>query len=86
VLGVRATHGRDLPKRLRMYAFAAALGSTRVLDATRELAHRSGIPRRQLVLADRHLTYAHNDPNSARADRNEFLRRLVPFLTDIARH
>ena len=26
VLDVHATHGRDLPKRLRMYAFGAALG------------------------------------------------------------
>jgi hypothetical protein len=83
VLGVRATHGRDLPKRLRMYAFAASLGGTRVLNATRELARRSGIPRRQLVLADGHLTYAHNDPSSARPDRNEFLRRLVPFLARV---
>jgi hypothetical protein len=67
-----------------MYAFAAALGGTRVLDATRALAHRAGIPRRRLVLADRHLTYAHNDPSSARPDRNEFLRRLVPFLRGIS--
>jgi hypothetical protein len=36
------------------------------------------------VLADRHLTYAHNDPSSARPDRNELLRRLVPFLRGIA--
>jgi hypothetical protein len=60
------------------------LDGTRVLDATRALARRSGIPRRQLVLADRHATYAHNDPNSASPDRNEFLRRLVPFLSGIA--
>ena len=85
VLGVRSTRGRSLPKKLRMYAFAASLGGTRVLDATRALARRAGIPRRQLVLADRHLTYAHNDPNSARPDRNEFLRRLVPFLKGISR-
>jgi hypothetical protein len=84
VLGVRSTRGRALPKRLRMYAFAAGLGGTRVLDSTRALAKRAGIPRRQLVLADRHLTYAHNDPSSARPDRDEFLRRLVPFLRGIA--
>ena len=33
VLDVRATHGHDLPKRLRIYAFGAALGGQRVLDA-----------------------------------------------------
>jgi hypothetical protein len=85
VLGLRSIRGRSLPRSLRMYAFAASLGGTRVLDSTRALAHRAGIPRRQLVLADRHLTYAHNDPNSARPDRNEFLRRLVPFLRGIAK-
>jgi hypothetical protein len=67
-----------------MYAFAASLGGTRVLDSTRALARRAGIPRGRLVLADRHLTYAHNDPNAATPDRNAFLRRLVPFLRDIA--
>jgi hypothetical protein len=51
-----------------------------VLDATRALARRSGIPRRRLTLVDRHATYAHNDPNSARPGRNAFLRHLVPFL------
>jgi hypothetical protein len=85
-LGVRATRGRSLPRGLRMYAFAAGLGGTRALDATRALARRAGIPRRQLVLADRRRTYAYNEPNSARPDRNEFLRRLVPFLRGIARH
>jgi hypothetical protein len=85
VMGVRATHGADLPRRLRVYAFGAALGGARVLDATRALAHRSGIPRRRLTLVDRHATYAHNDPNSARPGRNAFLRQLVPFLRAVRR-
>ena len=33
ILDVHATHGHDLPKRLRIYAFGAALGGQRVLDA-----------------------------------------------------
>src|SRR3954462_7479503 len=36
-LGVHATHGRSLPRSLLLYAFAAHLGSTRVLDATKAL-------------------------------------------------
>jgi hypothetical protein len=83
VLGVHATHGDDLPRRLRIYAFGAALGATRVLDAARALAKQSHIPRSHLVLVDRHTTYAHNDPNSASPARNDFLKRLVPFLKSL---
>jgi len=56
-----------------------------VLDAAKALASRSGIPSRQLVLVDRHTTYAHNDPNSASPERNDFLKRLIPFLGRVAR-
>ena len=84
VLGLRATHGDDLPRRLRIYAFGAALGGERVLDAARALARQSGIPKRNLTLLDRHTTYAHNDPNSA-APRNAFVKALIPFLRGIAR-
>jgi pimeloyl-ACP methyl ester carboxylesterase len=84
VLDVRATHGDDLPRGLRLYAFGASLGGTRVLDAARVLASQSGIPRRNLTLVDRRETYAHNDPNSA-SPRNAFLARLVPFLARISR-
>jgi hypothetical protein len=83
VLGVHATRGRALPKRLRIYAFAAALGGTRVLDAARALARQSGIPGSRLTLVDRHTTYAHNDPNAA-SPRNDFVARLIPFLSGIA--
>ena len=68
-----------------MYAFAAALGGTRVLDAARALARQSGIPARRLTLVDRHKTYAHNDPNSAAPAKNAFLKRLIPFLRSVAR-
>ena len=82
VLGVRATHGDDLPRDLRMYAFGAALGGKRVLDATKALAKQSGIPRRQLTLVNRASTYAHNDPNSA-FPKNDFVKNLLPFLRKV---
>jgi hypothetical protein len=83
VLDVRATHGDDLPQRLRIYAFGASLGGERVLAAARILARQSGIPKRRLTLIDRQRTYSHNDPNSA-APRNAFVANLVPFLEGIA--
>ena len=85
VLGVRATHGSDLPRKLRIYAFGAALGGTRVLDSARLLATQSKIPASRLKLVDRHTTYAHNDPNSAAPRRNAFLKSLLPFLRGISR-
>jgi pimeloyl-ACP methyl ester carboxylesterase len=84
ILDVRATHGDDLPKRLRIYAFGAALGGQRVLDAARILASQSGIPERRLTLVDREATYSHNDPNSA-SPENDFLEQLVPFLAKVKR-
>jgi hypothetical protein len=84
VLAVRATHGHDLPRKLRMYAFGAALGGTRVLDAARTLAKQSRIPADRVTLVDRHETYAHNDPNSA-APKNDFVAKLLPFLRKVAR-
>jgi pimeloyl-ACP methyl ester carboxylesterase len=82
ILDVRATHGRDLPKKLRMYAFGAALGGQRVLDGATILADQSGIPHDQLVLVNGEADYSHNDPNSA-SPTNEFLRNLTPFLNRI---
>jgi hypothetical protein len=83
VLGVRATHGADLPKSLRLYAFGAALGGQRVLDAAKTLAMQSGIRSGRLTLVDRIATYAHNDPNSA-SPRNDFVSNLLPFLKKVA--
>jgi len=85
VLGLRATHGDDLPKRLRIYAFGAALGGQRVLGAAAALARQSGIPRRNVTLVHRYATYAHNDPNSAAPQGNAFLKGLIPFLRRIGR-
>ena len=84
VLGVAATHGADLPRKLRMLAFGAALGGQRVLDSTKALARSRDIPRKQLSLVNRADTYAHNDPNSA-YPKNAFVSKLMPFLRKIAR-
>ena len=84
MLDVRATHGRDLSKSLRIYAFGASLGGRRVLDAAKALARQSGIPNRNLTLVNRARTYAHNDPNSA-SPKNDFVKNLLPFLRKLER-
>jgi pimeloyl-ACP methyl ester carboxylesterase len=84
VLDVRATHGRDLPKRLLLYAFGAALGGQRVLDGATVLAEQSGIPSDQLTLVNGEAEYSHNDPAGASPD-NEFLDNLTPFLEKITK-
>ena len=83
VLDVHATHGSDLPRDLQIYAFGAALGGQRVLDAASALADQSGIPRANLLLIARPDTYAHNDPNSA-YPRNAFVDGLVRVLGKVA--
>jgi hypothetical protein len=82
VLDVHATHGDaiDVP----IYAFGAALGGQRVLDAATALATQSGLPESELTLINRETTYTHNDPSSA-SPENEFLDELLPFLKRIAR-
>ena len=84
VLDVHATHGANLPRKLRMLAFGAALGGQRVLDSTVALASQSGIARNRLSLINRSTTYSHNDPNSA-FPKNAFVTKLLPFLRKIAR-
>ncbi len=81
---MRATHGHDLPRKLRIYACGAALGGQSVLDAATILATQSGVPARRLTLVDRHETYSHNDPNSA-SPQNDFVDALLPFLARIKR-
>jgi hypothetical protein len=79
VLGVRATLGRRLPRRLLIYAFGARLGGAGVLLDARALAAQSGIPARNLLLIDRATTYAHNDVAGA-YPRNAFAGGLFRFL------
>jgi pimeloyl-ACP methyl ester carboxylesterase len=83
VLDVDSTMGTKVPKSVRIYAFGAALGGQRVLDAATALAQQSGIPQSNLTLVNRAATYAHNDPNSA-YPTNDFLSGLQPFLSSIA--
>jgi hypothetical protein len=83
VLGLKATMGRKLPHRLRLYAFGAALGGQVILDGAKALARQSHIPMGNLTLINRHRTYAHNDPNSA-YPRNAFFAHLIPFLSKVA--
>ena len=85
VLGVDATQGRHLPKSLLIYAFGAALGGIRVLQAAQALAKQSGIPASNLTLVNRQSTYAHNDPSGA-YPHNVFFAHLVPFLHTISPH
>jgi hypothetical protein len=75
VLGVRATHGRDV--KIPIYAFETSLGKGRVLNAARALARRSHASAK---LVDRSATYSHCDPLFAAPERNDFLKTLVPFL------
>lgn len=84
VLDVHSTDGFRLRKTMRIYAFGAALGGSRVLAAAQALAAEAHIPRRNLKLVDRSVTYAHNDPNAAAPKVNAFLKRLIPFLRGIA--
>jgi pimeloyl-ACP methyl ester carboxylesterase len=82
VLGLRATMGRRLPKRLLIYAFGAALGGPRVPAAAVALAQQSHIPMRNLTLLSRQGTYAHNDPAGA-YPKNAFFHNLVAFLRKV---
>jgi pimeloyl-ACP methyl ester carboxylesterase len=82
VLDVKATMGRRLPKRLLMYAFGA-YGGQAILDAAKALARQSHIPAGNLMLVNRHGTYAHNDPAAA-YPRNVFFSDLASFLNKVA--
>lgn len=84
VLGLDATMGRRLSKRLLIYAFGARLGGAAVLKDARALAQQSGIPARNLLLIDRQSTYAHNDPAGAYPN-NAFFVGLMRFLGRAAR-
>jgi pimeloyl-ACP methyl ester carboxylesterase len=84
VLDVHSTDATKLRKSLKIYAFAAALGNTRVIQAAQALAAEARIPRRNLKLVNRAATYAHNDPSAAAPKVNAFLKRLIPFLNSIS--
>jgi hypothetical protein len=81
VLDVHTTFGNDID--VPIYAFAAALGNDRVVQATRALARQSHLPKRDLTIVNKAKTYAHNDPNAAQPKRNAFVKHLIPFLEGI---
>jgi hypothetical protein len=78
VLDVQAIHGRNLPRRLRILAFGAALGGQRVLDGATNLAAQSGIPERNLTLVDRAATYSHKPQLGPSAERLRRRAGAVP--------
>ena len=84
VLGVDATMGRRLPKRLEIYAFGARLGGAGVLTDAKSLAAQAGIPANNLLLINRQSTYAHNDPAGA-YPHNAFFAGLMRFLGRVVR-
>ena len=73
VLGVRATHGRDV--KVPIYAFETSLGKGRCSrpPAPSRAAHAPSVK-----LVDR--SAACCDPLFAVPERNDFLRTLLPFL------
>ena len=75
LLGVRATHARDLD--VPIYAFETSLGAGRVLKGARALARRSHV---KATLVDRHTTYDHLDPLSATPANNAFVKTVIPWL------
>ena len=85
VLDVHSTDAAKLRKRMKIYAFAAALGGyAGDHRARRRWLRRRSIPRKNLKLVDRSATYAHNDPSAAEPKVNAFLKKLVPFLKSIS--
>ena len=79
ILGLDATMGRQLPKGLRIYAFAARLGGAGVLADALGLANQSRIPLKNVLLINPASTYAHNDPAGA-YPQNAFFTGLLRFL------
>ena len=82
VLGVSATLGRRLPRRLLIYAFGARLGGAAVLLDAQSLATQSGIPPGNLLLINRQSRYAHNDAAGA-YPHNAFFAGLMRFLARV---
>ena len=84
VLDVQAVHGHDLGRRMRIYAFGAALGGQGVLDTARCWPSSPGFRASNLTLVNRQSTYSHNDPSAA-SPRNDFVANLIPFLGKIGK-
>jgi pimeloyl-ACP methyl ester carboxylesterase len=83
VFGDHATHGTDID--VPIYAFATSLGNTRVIDAAKQLAKQSHVPRKDVVTVNKASTYAHIDPIAATPSKNAFLKTVVKFLKNQVR-
>ena len=68
-----------------LYAFQTDLTGGRVLRGARRYIARSRVPRRASVLVDRASSTSHDDPVTAPAATNDFLKTVVPFLRAVMR-
>jgi pimeloyl-ACP methyl ester carboxylesterase len=78
VFGDHATHGDDID--VPIYAFATSLGSDRVIQAAKQLAKQSHLPKKDVMLINKSSTYAHIDPIAATPSKNAFLKAVTKFL------
>jgi hypothetical protein len=78
VFGDHATHGDDID--VPIYAFATSLGSDRVIQAAKQLAKQSHVPKKEVTLVNKSSTYAHIDPIAATPSKNAFLKTVTKFL------
>ena len=74
-----AAHPRD-----RLRTGQALRRRQTTLTEAEALAEQSGIPSGNLTLIEEKEAYAHNDPAGATPADNEFFKKLVPFLKEIA--
>ncbi len=100
VLDLDASEGENLPKSLHIIAIDSELdkllGGGTSLESAKLLAEQSHISTGEctptttategcLTLIEEKETYAHNDPAGASPEKNEFFKKLKPYLEDIAK-
>ncbi len=101
VLDLHSTMGEHLPTSLHIIAIDSELdkvfgGEQTSLTEAKLLAEQSHISTEEcspttteaegcLTLIEEKNTYAHNDPAGATPEINEFFKKLVPYLEDIAK-
>ena len=84
VLDVHSTDATKLPKRLRIYAFGAALGGPRVLAAAQSLAAAGADPAPEPEAGQPRGDLRPQRPERGEPEVNAFLKRLIPFLKGIS--
>jgi hypothetical protein len=65
---------------LTLSTMALVLAAESPASADLRVRRRPDLPRRLVTLVDRHTTYDHLDPLSARPANNAFLKTVIPFL------